>query len=146
MLAFLFLLATAHAGELEVTVTIDEASTTFHFEQLASCSSTSVSFSADDYWSLGAMATGVEEGIYVSLELEANVTSGSKHPRRVVSQPSFIVVPDEEAVLRVGGDGGDLIVQVLASGFDQGDSSRCYPGSRRIRSLRSTSEQSSEEG
>ena len=137
MLAFLFLLGTAQAGELEVTVTIDEASRTFNFEQLASCTSTSVQINEDDFWYLNALATGVDDGIYVSLDIEAGLQRDTKQRREVNSKPSFIVEPGQPAKLQVSGDGGGLVVEVVANDFDKND--RCYPEGRRTRSTRSSS-------
>ncbi|MBT3221768.1 MAG: hypothetical protein HN348_22040 [Proteobacteria bacterium] len=57
MLPFLFLLATASAGELEVTVTIDEVSKTFNFEQMVSCATSDFKINEGDFWYLGAMGT-----------------------------------------------------------------------------------------
>ncbi|GEM_PF-6330341 len=134
----LLALALAHAGDLTVTVVVDDQSSSFVFDQVASCSEASSTVSGDGTWEVSARATGIEEGeVFVALDVEVE-TGKRRNARHVRMAPRLVLVEGEPAQVVVGGPDGEVSVEVIAQDFEIDDS--CTGGHKRSRTRTITRE------
>ena len=119
-------LSLAHAGDLDLHFQVDERVHTLTLTDVASCAPTRVELDGEDSWSVRAMATAIDEAgtVYVTVDLEAHLASG-REARTVRTSPAFLGRAGEPATLTVGGEAGDVVVEVVATGFDL--DTRCGP-------------------
>ena len=117
----------AAAGDLDVHFQVDDRVHTLTLTDVASCSPTRVELDGEDSWSVRAMATAIDEAgtVYVTVEVEAHLTTG-RESRKVKTSPAFLVQAGEPATLTIGDEAGDVVVEVVATGFDL--DMRCGPG------------------
>lgn len=117
MLFALSLLAAAHAGDLEVAVTVDDETTEFRFHDVASCMQTTAAISGEDSWEVRAWATGTEAGaIYVELDLDVELERGRER-RRVQMGPAVLTPSGEPATVQIDGEVGVVTVEITATDF-----------------------------
>jgi hypothetical protein len=117
---FLLTLFVAHAGNLEVTLTVDDDDVrTVTFQDLPSCTPVRTSISGDTGWSVRALATANEPDgdITVEINIEAWSERG-RNERRVKSNPVLRIRPNEEATISMSGPEGSFSMTVLATDFE----------------------------